>query len=250
MRSMWTKIGFGAVGVFLVGMFLLTTFHHARAAVAEAVSETFGPAVLSAASHASRSLSDLPFRLDGHQLGTVNRMVIERTVRNQLMSVKLEVDLDDAADAASLESCDLLPIGDTDANFDQGFRCGAGMDGALIRVGEVRFEPVGMIRPVMVQEAQLDRFSSGEPFRANIDLTHGVHMDATGRDNGRVRVQADSSGAFLRVSDGHGGDLVRITADSNQAFIRIRDKNGKEIFHLQAGKAGLKMSADTPVETP
>ena len=250
MRSMWPKIGFGAVGVFLIGMLLITGFRRSRQAVALAVSESLAPALLSAASYATGSQADLPFRLDGNRLGTVTRMQMERTDHNRVMSVRLAVQLDHGADPVSLEGCDLLPKDETNVGFDDGFRCGDTAETGLVQIGEIRFEPNGFTRPLKVHTAQLHKLSQGDPFKANIDLTHGVQVDARGRDNGRVRVQADSAGAFMRVSDGDGGDLVRITADSNQAFIQIRDKNGKEVFRLQAGKSGLRMSADAPVETP
>ncbi len=250
MRSMWPKIGFGAVAVFLVGMLLLTGFRRSKAAVAQAVTESLVPVLHAAASHGTGALTDLPFRLDGHRLGTVTRMQIERTDHNRLMSVKLAVHLDDRADRADLEACDLLPLGDTPDGFDDGFRCGTSAETGLVRIGEIRFEPNGFTRPVKVRTAQLDKLSQGDPFTANIDLTHGVQVDARGRDKGSVRVQADSTGATMRVSDGHGGDLVRITADSTQAFIQIRDQNGKEVFRFRADRSGMSLAADAPVESP
>ena len=250
MRSMWPKIGFGAVGVFLLGMLLIAGFRRSKDAVTQAVSASLAPAILSAASHATSSHGDLPFRLEGDRRGTVTRMQIERADHNRLMSVKLTVQLDDATDPGDLEDCDLLPMNDADLEFDHGFRCGERGETGLAQIGEVRFEPAGFTRPVKVRRAQLDKLSQGEPFKADLDLTHGVHLDARGRDKGSVRVQADSTGAVMRVSDGHGGDLVRITADSNRAFIQIRDKNGKVVFRLRADKSGMSMAADAPVETP
>ena len=250
MRSMWPKIGFGAVGVFLVGMLLLTGFRRSKAAVAQAVAESLVPALHAAASYGTGAQADLPFRLDGHRLGTVTRMQIERTDHNRVMSVKLAVHLDDSANRADLEDCDLMPLDDHDLGFDDGFRCGDLMAPGLVQIGEIRFEPNGFTRPVKVHTAQLEKLSHGDPFKANIDLSHGVQVDARGRNEGSVRVQADSAGAFMRVSDGHGGDLVRISADSTQAFIQIRDKNGKEVFRLRADKSGMSMAADAPVETP
>jgi len=247
---MWTKIGFGAVGVFLLGMFLITGFRRSKEAVVQAVSASLAPALLSAASYATNGHPDLPFRLDGDRLGTVTRMQIERADHNRLMSVKLVVQLDAGADAADVAACDLLPLNESDLDFDRGFRCGGTGVTGLAQIGEVRFEPAGFTRPVKVRRAQLDKLSQGDPFKADIDLTHGVQLDARGRDKGSVRVRADSTGAVMRVSDGHGGDLVRITADSNQAFIQIRDKNGKEVFRLRADKSGMSLAADAPVETP
>jgi hypothetical protein len=247
---MWTKIGFGAVGVFLLGMLLLIGFRRSKAVVAQAVAQSLVPALHAAASYGTGAQAELPFRLEGNRLGTVTRMQIERTDHNRLMSVKLVVHLDDRAAPAGLEACHLLPMDDNDLGFDHGFRCGTATEPGLVQIGEIRFEPVGFARPLKVRRAQLDQLSTGDPFQADIDLTHGLQVDARGRDKGSVRVQADSAGAVMRVRDGNGGELVRIAADSTQAFIQIRDKNGKEVFRLRADKAGISMTVDTNTEPP
>ena len=246
MRSMWTKIGFGAVGVFLLGMLLLTGFRRSRDAVAQAVAGSFVPALHAAANLAASAHPDLPFRLDGHRLGSVTRMRLERTNRNRLLSVQLDVSLNEGTDAAELADCELQPLDDHDVNFDHGFRCGDPKDAGLVQIGEARFEPIGLIRPVKIRRGQLGQLSTGEPFKANLDMAHGVQVAAKGRDKGSVRVRADSTGAMLLVNDKKGGDLVRISADSTHAFIQIRGTNGKVVFRLQAGDSGLSLAADAP----
>lgn len=250
MRSMWPRIGLGAVGVFVVGMLLLTGFRHSRDVVTNAVTSSFAPALQAAASYAGHHKTDLPFRLDGNRLGTVTSMQLERTGHDQTMTVRLVVRLDDATDPSSLDDCDLLPTNDTDLDFEHGFRCGTGTEGRRAEIGEVRFEPVGFTRPILVHQAQVAKLSEGDPFKANVDLSHGVQLDAKGRDQASVRVRADSSGAVMRVRGRNGGDLVRISADSNQAFIQIRDENGKVLFRLQAGDSGVELRAEQPVENP
>ncbi len=250
MRSLWSKISLGAVGVFLVGMLLITGFRRSREAVTNAVSGALVPALHAAATYAASTRTDLPFRLDGTRLGTVTRMQLERAEANQPMSVRLVVQLDDEVDTGDLQRCDLLSASETDVDFEHGFRCGERGGPGLVEIGEVRFEPAGFTRPVKAGSAQLSKLRDGDPFRANIDLTHGMHLDAHGRNEGSVRVQADSTGAVMRVRDRKGGDLVRISADSNHAFIQIRDESGKVVFRLQAGDSGVNMTAGNQVESP
>ena len=249
MQRMWTKIALGALGIFLVGLLLISVFHESQVAMAEAVKTRIMPAIRSVASHVSESQSDLDFKLNGEALGTVTSMTVSRVVRNQPLDIKLAVRLDDDAETGDLASCDLVPSTQDDLGLDDGFYCAGQGDHDLVQIGQARFEPQGLVRPILVPKARMSQLSRGDTFHADVDLTHGADVVARAHGDGRFQLHADSSGARVQVSDGHGSDLVRVEADSNGAFIRIRDKNGREVFRLLADGKGVSMDAGPAAET-
>lgn len=254
MQRMWTKIGLGALGVFLVGLLLISVFRESEVAMAQVVRTKIAPAIRSAVirhalMHGSQARSDLDFTLNGDALGTVTSMVVSRVVRNQPLDINLVVRLDDDAEIDELASCDLVPSNQDDLGLDDGFGCAGHGDRDLVQIGEARFEPQGLVRPIFVSKGRISQLSRGDTFHADVDLTHGADIVAQGKGNARVQLHADSSGARVRVSDGKGGDLVHVDADSNGAFIRIRDNNGREVFRLLADGKGVSLDAGPPVES-
>ena len=138
MRSLWTRIGLGAAGVFVVGMLLVTVVREAKSAASSALSS----AVLATVQQAHASASpDMPFRLEGEALGTIKRLVIQRQMQGSLPDVDLDVDLADAASLDRLEDCDLVPVDRGSLSLDQGFTCEATATGGLVTLGEATFHP-------------------------------------------------------------------------------------------------------------
>jgi len=68
MRTLWTKIGLGALGVFLVGMLLLTVVEDAKSTMKEALTRVTRPLHVATAD----LQADIPFVLAGQRRGTVN----------------------------------------------------------------------------------------------------------------------------------------------------------------------------------
>jgi hypothetical protein len=96
MRTLWTKIGLGALGVFLVGMLLLTVVEDAKSTVKQALTRAIHH-------HGSAQLqADIPFVLDGQRLGSVNHMAIRRSADHDLARFTFTVALDSEADLSVL----------------------------------------------------------------------------------------------------------------------------------------------------
>jgi hypothetical protein len=243
MRSLWARIGFGAVGVFMVGMLLLTVARQAKSAVKSAL-ETAFVHTLQGAARASAP-SEMPFRLDGSQLGMIRRMAITRQSRGDLPDVNLEVELADARSIGPLAHCDLVPAGNRNFSFERGFSC-ASRDGRdLITVGEALFVPGDLTRPVKVEQQMEAGLRQGDPFEATVQMGGDVRVVARGGDGAIVRVRADSNGAHIRVNDVMGRALLRLLADSTGAFFQVRGKNGRDVVRMEAGEAGFTLSVDT-----
>lgn len=242
MRSLWTKIGLGAAGVFVAGMMLITLGRQAKSAAAEAVESALQS---SAFSRVASAASDIPFKLDGERLGTVRRAAIRRDEAGALPEVNLTVELTDAGAARQLQGCALVPERQREFDFDRGFSCAEGLTGNLVEVGRIRFTPGDLNRPIMVIPGVADDLRKGDPFEATADLGGAVRIEARGDGGGLVRLLADHHGANLKVNDEMGRALVRLFADSTGATIRVRDKHGRDVVRLDAGDGRLSLSVDT-----
>jgi len=185
------------------------------------------------------------FRLDGHRIGTIRRLVIQRTIKNALPAMNLTVDLSSTAEARRLADCDLL-VADGDGNgVEDGFTCGDEDARGLVNVGWVRFEPTGDTRPIAVSEKASRQMQDGEPFKATVESDGDVHVNVSGKDGAGVRINAGDGGANIKVNDALGRALLRLLADSTGAHLRVRDKNGKEIVRMEASEAGFSLVIDS-----
>lgn len=269
MRSLWFKIGLGAAGIFVVGMMAVTLVQNAKAAAVNAfhdVTHRAGRAAAEAAMapvEAGRverlaALKDLPgvggfagqaveipFRLDGTDLGLLTSGVIRRNRANQLPVMKLEVELHDADARRYLDDCILLPEKHRNKDFGGGFRCATSADADLVTFGTVHFTPGGFTRQLMLTRRQADEMRNGEPFEARASLEGGVRVEASGDNGEMVRVIAGEHGAHIRINDEYGNDIFRLIADSLGAALRVRDKNGRDIVRLSAGDGRVSLSVDT-----
>src|SRR5262245_22058829 len=121
MRNLWVKIGLGAAGIFVVGMMAVTLVRNAKAAAVEA----FHDAVHDAPARAAEALAaveagrpgieqlaslrqlqqvgggadfavDVPFRLEGDDLGYLRSGSVRRVRADDLPTMSLDVELTDA----------------------------------------------------------------------------------------------------------------------------------------------------------
>jgi hypothetical protein len=218
MRTLWTKIGLGALGVFLVGMLLLTVVEDAKSTVKQALTRAIHHHGASAQLQA-----DIPFVLDGQRLGTVNHMTVRRSADHDLARFTFTVALDSDADLSVLTGCHLVPVGEDDFDIEDGFRCAAKGESGWEEVGSVVFEPSGLERPILAGSKVVAELHKGEPFSADADFT------------GPVRVSAK----------GDRGELVHLKADSNGAFLLVNGKEGRAVLRLKADKSGFSLTVDT-----
>jgi hypothetical protein len=279
MRSLWTRIGVGALGIFAVGMLLLTLAHNARDSARNALLSWVGaeeasaspapeapeapvaPAVeVAAASSHLASMSarfaslhagqaraghDFAFRLDGDRIGSIQHLSIRRARRGTLPDVTLLVILKDRDDASRLEDCDLMPVSGDDVAGDKGFTCADDEMTGLTTIGSARIEPVGITRPIRVTERATAEMRDGDPFEVNADAGGQVRVTARGDQGQGVRVLADSSGASIKIDDALGRAIFRLLADSTGASMRIRGKDGRDVVRMEAANGSFSLTVDT-----
>lgn len=243
MRSLWARIGVGAVGVFVVGMLLITLAREAKSAVKSALNDAFRSTVQGAA--LASAPKQMPFRVDGSELGMIRRLAITRQSRGDVPSVNLEVTLQDASAASQIRRCNLVPASGSDFSFEQGFRCAPRGSRGMLALGEALFTPGDFTRPLLVERSMEASLRDGDPFQATAEMGGDVRVTARDGDGSVVHVQADSAGARINVNDAMGRALLRLLADSNGAALRIRGKGGRDVVRMEAGAGGFSISVDT-----
>ena len=150
MRSYWLRIILGALGIFAVGMLVVTVVRATRARV-RSVAKSNDPITI--------PLPFVPFRVDGQRVGTFERLVIRRDAPDDVRSVDLHVDLGDTATAEGIHRCRGIlaelhegPGGHGSSLHDAEFSC-VRDDSAVAGLepfGEVHFVPGGHMAPLLV----------------------------------------------------------------------------------------------------
>lgn len=242
MRSLWSRIGLGALGVFAVGMLLITLGRQAKAATGHAIANAVQQAAVWTSEGAARA--EMPFRLNGEAVGTVRQVAVRRARAGELPELNATVVLTSPTAGRTLQGCVLEPEGGRDMDIERGFRCAASEQGR-ISLGEVTFEPSGLVRRVMVTRDAEPGLREGDPFELHADLGGKVQVEATGDQGELVQLFADQHGANIKVNDEFGRSLVRLLADSTGAMLRVRDKNGRDVVRMQAGANGFSLTVDT-----
>ena len=220
MRSIWVRAGVGALAVFALGMMLYTAVRTTKAKARQALME-FKSELDSGASVAFGHLDRaIPFIVDGRTLGQLTSLTLSPG-EGGTPALRALVTLDrDHLDPAMLSSCDLVPLSPDKFEVSQGFRCATPADRGLRSLGEVRFEPVGVVRPVRADKAALAELR--QRGTVTIDSSHRgvVHANVTGDSGELVSINADSNGAYIHVNDGK-GKVVRVRADKSGLVVKV-----------------------------
>jgi hypothetical protein len=167
MKSYWVKIALGALGIFAIGMIIVTVIRKARHQV-RVYSETSEPISI------PFPFGIVPFRLDGNRLGTVEHMTLLRDSPDRISNVRLVVKLADSVESSRLANC-MLVVHDVE-HFDNrtSFTCQtadtAGLQ--LVPYGQVELEGAGTTFPLLLPAsavADLRSESASGELEARID---------------------------------------------------------------------------------
>ncbi len=233
MRSgFWMKVGLGALMVFALGLTVVSVVRAGKARLQSALA--------SVGSRIPRELADLPFRLNGRELGTVSGLEVHRAER-EVGDVLLRVNLHDAAFAGEIQACDVaaLPIRHIKRTRHVRFRCAEPAElaaGELGRLGEVVFEPGGIRRPLYLTAADLERWEEAEVRSLDANMVRDAQGEvrATGRfhlephhgrpDRGTFDLVAGQQGARFVVRDERGREIVKFDAGEHGVSIKVRER--------------------------
>jgi hypothetical protein len=252
MNLYWLKIGGGALAIFGVGM---TGIAAAKKGAHELKTVASGSI--------QQALRDVPakflaFRVDGERLGRLRSIDVKAEGGLGKQAVRMEVSLDDPASAADLAHCNLAAENADRGVDDVDFRCVSESDiddERLAQVGEARFQPGDLVRPLFVPERQLRHLESSDlkSLRANLSSDDGksVHGNADydltdrqgQRQRGTVRLDATDGKALIEIRDQDGRELFHLRADDRGVSFNATDRRGRELLRLIAGEAGVHIDA-------
>ena len=232
MKRYWTKIGLGALGIFVLGMVLVSWGRHGVDHIKEAVkrqSVRLSPDVAS-------------FAVNNIRLGSLTGIEFDPEKESGFPYIDLTVQLDSAADLSSLENCLLVASDAESLQGQKGLTCSPSTSSTgMVEMGTVNFEPAGQSFPIFAPASAV----SGKNWF--VPPAHGAHQAPSGvsANNSSVNFQANAAGAFMLIKDEKGRPVFQLNADSQGAFIQIRDSNGKEVMRIRADSQGLEGQANS-----
>lgn len=144
MKSYWVKIVLGALAVFAVGMIIIS--------IAGRVED-----VATSDATIDLPLAFLPFRVNGEQLGDLERVRILRAAPDSITHVRLRVGLADSADAARLRHCILILSGLDNLSNRTTFTCATPADTVgrdLVGFGSVQLGQGGEELPFLIPRSE------------------------------------------------------------------------------------------------
>ena len=167
MKSYWFKIVLGALGIFAVGMVIVTGIRKAKNQV-RVYSETSEPISI------PFPFGIVPFRLDGIRLGTVEHLTLLRDSPQGISNIRLVVKLADSVASSRLASC-ILVVNDVEHLDNRTtFQCQnadtAGMQ--LVPYGQVELDGGGETFPLLLPAsavADLRSEHASDELEARID---------------------------------------------------------------------------------
>jgi len=248
MNPYWLKIGGGALAIFGVGLTGMTV---ARKGVHE-----FQAAAMGSLQHVLRDVPTkfLAFRLNGDRVGRLRTLDVSSNGDWSAQSVKMEVALDDPGMSGELAKCNLAADDFRHGADDVNFRCVSTSDiddARLTQVGEARFEPGDLVRPLYVRARELRRLEHSDirNLKANFSSDDGksVHGNADydlrdrhgERQKGSVRLDAADGRALIEIKDENGNELFHLRADDRGLSFNAKDRRGRELMKLLAGDGGV-----------
>lgn len=212
MRHLWIRIGVGAGVVFLAGLFVISLGRQVKTAAGMAYGSGGEFRV---------PLALVPFEVNGERVGSIRGIQVERPADGIGKRLRVEVVLDGVIGSELAPCAILIGHGSSSKPFDCISLSDVDARG-LVRIGEVRLEPLGVVRPILV--AQTD----AEDWLADFEQSE-------------FNLRADPAGSGFTLDGANGEARFRLLADSNGVRIHARDAKGREVVRLDAGAAGVNL---------
>lgn len=228
MKKYWIRIALTALGIFFVGMMIVSAGRRGVDKVKEL-----------ALQHTLRLSSGVaPFLVDTRRLGTLTEVQMDPDRSDRFPYINMTVELDPGIPTADLDSCILLASDMESIKSDRGLNCAEGVSrDSLVQMGEVTFEPSGESVGLYIPASKLKEIPWFNHF--NRDETP-ERSEAPPANQGGLSLSANAAGAFMLIKDDKGRPVFQLNADSSGAFIQIRDSNGKEVVRFRADSQGVQ----------
>ena len=228
MKKYWIRIALTALGIFAVGMVIVSAGRRGVDRVKEL-----------ALQHTLRLSSGVaPFQVNDRRLGMLTQVQMDPDRSDAFPYINMTVTLDSGVTAADLGSCILLASDMDSIKRDRGLHCAEGVSrDSLVQMGEVTFEPSGESVGMYIPQSKLQEIPWFNHFKASeASRARGRSRDS----QGGMSFQANAAGAFMLIKDDKGRPVFQLNADSGGAFIQIRDSNGKEVVRFRADSQGVE----------
>lgn len=219
-----TKIGLGMAGVFGAGMIVTSAIGAGRAKVDEALHTDASITV---------PLLGIPFRTAKGEIGSLQKLTIERSAPKTIEAFRLAVNLQEGVSADQFNNCEVTVVDPENINEDTRFTCLTAADSGfedLVQFGTITFSPSGAVHRLMIPAAVRDRIQhqngASEAAGAGMDMEAGPEMPPhpAGVDQGNLSIKVN------------GKDVLEVNGDSAGGSLRIRNpETGETVVEMSGG---------------
>ena len=217
----WIKIVAGMLGIFLVGMIVVSGVNAGKRKVGE---------IATTASTLSIPMLGAPFRINDLKLGSLQQLQVKRSAPDRIEGFELTITLNDSVDVERFADCELTVTDAQQIDNKMHFACLTEADSGfadLVQFGTITFKPSGQRHRLMLPSSVAEDLRNGTDGQANDTVSR--------RDsNGNVNIKIN------------GEQIVDIQGSDSGGRIQIRDpKTGKLIVDIQGGENGGTVKIDS-----
>jgi hypothetical protein len=166
MQRYWFKIVFGALGIFAVGMLIVTAIKKAKNQV-HIVSDTSEPINIRI------PFGIFPFKINGEKFGSVEHLTLLRDTPKGISNIRVVIKLADSISSDRLNNCFLVVDDVQHINERTTFRCQDDTTGMnLVPYGNVTLEGSGTTFPLLLPQTEVESLRSdqaGNDIESNVD---------------------------------------------------------------------------------
>ncbi len=228
----WIKVVLGMLGVFAVGMFIRYGVMQGKSKVEEIAEGT---------SSISIPMLGMGFRTSKGQLGSIQRLHVDRSAPKQVSGFRLAVTLKDGVDVDQFDNCEITVTNPEQIDENTVFTCVTAADAGfeeLVQFGTIAFSPSGEVHRLMIPRTVRDEIvQSGRDVPAD-----------TAAGASQVTTDAGDGGLSVKVN---GRQIVNIQGDSAGGTVLIIDpETGTTLVDIRGGQGGTAVKSDAPAAPP
>lgn len=212
-RKYWIKIIAGMLGIFVVGMVIVS-------AVRSGVDHV--EHLVDSATPITVPMFGTPFRTANAELGRIQQLRIERESPRVVDGFHLTVSLDDGIDVGQFADCEVTIVDAEEIDEHTVFSCLTKADSGfadLVQFGTVTFRPSGQVHRLMVPSEVRAEIRSA--FRDGDAASDSVAVDARDGD-GRVVVRINGRNVVDIHGDSTGGQVIIRNPDTGEKVVDIK----------------------------
>lgn len=227
----WIKVVLGMLAVFAAGMFIRYGVMQGKSKVEELTEGT---------SSISIPMLGMGFRTSKGELGSIQRLHVDRSAPKQVSGFRLAVTLNDGVDVDQFDNCEITVANPEQIDENTSFACLTAADPGfeeLVQFGSITFQPSGETHRLMIpRSVRDDLVQSG---------ADAVGPAASGADSGaQVTTDATDGGLSVKIN---GRQVVDIKGDSSGGTVLIIDpETGKKLVDIRGGQGGGAVKIDAP----